>query len=175
MKIVNKPLENVYNVGVSAGGIFALIFALFCTFIFIASIYGGIKLLIKEPSHLSESSEGIIKNLQGNCIKSNPTSNSVLYKCNINVEYPILNGTKQVKVFNTSSNIEYIVGNTITVHYNPNNPSESSLGSQISSKTSGIFMIIVGVCSLIFGWIFYYIVKKMKDLQQYLEYQKLLI
>lgn len=165
----STPMENIYNVGVTTGHIFALIFAIFCTIFFIVSLIVGIKLLNQSPSHLTSSSDGVVKLLKDSCIKSNPTSNTVLYRCNITVEYIVgkdSNGQdiKLTKDFNTSSNIEYQQGNVIKVHYNPNMPTESAIGTQISPKTSGTYLIIGGVCALLFGWIIYFLVKKNEGL-----------
>lgn len=166
---ITKSMENVYNVGVTSGKIFSFIFAIMCTIFFIGALINGIKMLRQPPSHLTSESDGIVKSLKGTCIKTSNSSNKVLFKCNINVEYIVGKDSKgedikQIKDFNTSSNIEYQEGNVIKIHYNPNNPIESSIGLQISPKTTGKYLIISGVFTLIFGWVIFFLVKRYEGL-----------
>jgi predicted permease len=156
----NEKFGKLYDTSAKFGKIFALIALIFSIIFGIFLIITGISLLLKEPSHLTESTEGKVTEVKGECTE-HIVDNDIIYTCSITVVYNIgENGKKYVKQFTTNSKTKYRKGDEITIHYNPNNPNESSIGTQISPKTSGILSIIIGVLCILLGVLYYYFIKK---------------
>lgn len=164
----SKKIQNIYSTGASVGKIFSIIFLVICIFFGIGAIYVGIKYLVQEPSHLTEYSKGIVKKVNGdNCKKYVNTNGDTIFECSIVVEYKVISGNKEntlTKNFNTKSNIEYRPGNDIIVHYNPNHPSEASIGVQVSPKTTGVAFLIGGIFIILFGILYYNFLSKHEEI-----------
>lgn len=160
----NDKFGKLYDTSSKFGKIFALIALIFSIIFGVFLIVTGISLLLKEPSHLTESTEGKVTEVKGECTER-IVDNDIIYTCSITVEYVIeqsdsTKSKKYIKQFTTNSKTKYKKGNNITIHYNPNNPNESSIGSQTSPKSSGALSIIMGILCIIIGILYYNFIRK---------------
>jgi hypothetical protein len=108
----------------------------------------GVFLLIENNKY---NKKVTAKVLQSNCEKDIRTSSQ--YKCELVIEYFVekLNSNKQVVV---SSDVRYSAGDTITIHYNEDDPSNIKLQKKTNfvpyiTLMFGIIILLVFILTLI--------------------------
>ena len=121
--------------------------AMGCLIIGIIMLVVGI-VLLKRKSVLKGTAGGTIVNTP-TCMAhfvsgSNRRSATLNWACtNMSVEY-IVNGVEYHKVINTDSVVPYAMGSTMTIYFDPNNPTNASNSSD-DGHLIGAIMACVGL------------------------------
>lgn len=147
---VNNALKYGNKVGKFLAVYNFVILLIFCIGFFLI----GNMMRLSHNDKLSGTTSANIIN--SNCVyKANRSKNSTSYECD-NIEYTYtVDGKTYINNTQSNSNVDYRIGQTIKIAYNPLNPIESDL-KQLSPKLLGnifigisIFMFILGLVQLL--------------------------
>jgi hypothetical protein len=151
--------SQLYTGSAEFGKFMALIGAIIGTVISIGLIIGGIFIIIYAKK--LRSVEGSIL-ADSKCTSTAPDKNgNITTTCVAPVKYTIdgtLYDDSNKKV--SSGNITYKLGNSVTVWYNPTNPSEPILNPVTSAI--GWVLIVIGIVIIFFYWLWVFITRKYK-------------
>ena len=144
---MSQDFDNLYSGAATIGKSFAVIWVIISTLFGLMLIIGGI-MYVRKKQLLTSSVQGVVTN-NPNCVKYSNTQDTK-YKCDVDIRYNVDNKIYNIKKTSDSS-IEYRNGNTITVYYEPANPTHSELNSD-NTHLSGWVLIIIGILFLLGGW-----------------------
>lgn len=130
------------NVGAIIGSIIGVLF-----------IIGGLYNVFRKDKYSAEI-QGKIMDATCATITQN---NQQIQQCAIKVEY-IVDG--KTYPFQTTRNEFYAKDQNVSLRYNPENPSEASM--DMSAKTEGLWMLLIGAIILAAAWINWYLKRRYK-------------
>lgn len=136
------------------GVIHTMIIAIISTILATILIVCGI-LLIRRKHNKTSLVEGVITSAI--CDKYS-IAHETGYECQLSVVY-VVNGKKYNATINTKEPIEYVAKSSISLEYNPNDPTDVEIKS-IGSKNLAIILIVIAVIMLLSSWGYYFLVKK---------------
>jgi hypothetical protein len=159
--MVKEDLPHEFYSGFSTfGRIEAWFGAIVGTIIGIILFIVGI-VLIRKKHLLVGTAEGTIKN-DPVCTTNYVNKDTQAFNCsNMNIEYSVNNTKYNITESIKGSSSNYIKGSTITVYYNPNNPSDGKLDND-DSHVIGWVMFVMGILFATLPWVWVYITSKSK-------------
>ena len=153
----NSIRNEVYGDLASFGRFMVIIWTIVGTIIGLACIFGGIAILRHKNKRTGTVTGNITVTPQCSTTVNEKNTN---YDCRFTVEYKV-DGKSYNHNFHTNSNTNYSNLRTIELHYDPNNPADSSLEKNLS-KNLGWFALVFGLFVLIGTWVRLWVVRKYK-------------
>lgn len=157
-----KNLGNEIVGGVEGfGRFYAEISAIIATLIAVAMIIGGIFALVHKTTR-TKSVQGTI--ISANCVTNSSNANET--DCTIQVTFPVNGNTYGPVTLNSTGMVNWETNfnnnqKSITIYYDPNNPSDSGLLGN-NTKILGWVLIFIGIFLIIISWATVWLVKKYK-------------
>lgn len=149
--------DELYSDVATVGRTWAFISAIIITIISLISIIGGIILLTKKGNRIKVSAT-IVKINNGDTGNTCPKISDNNYSCLIWVKY---DQVKTPVMYNYTGNVEYYVGQTISVWIDKNNPQNFDL-DYTEPKKLGSILIVAGILILGFAWLYVWLTRKSK-------------
>ena len=128
------------------------------TIISIILIIISVMMLLNKSKRTAETTATISKST---CTHTYD-GNNLNYICQMAITY-IVDGKNYNANINSESATQYSTNETIQVQYDPNNPQDVNL-KELSSSTLAIILIVVAIVIILFGWGFFYLVRRNKGL-----------
>jgi len=154
-----KRRKGVYSGAATFGRIISVIAVVIGTLTGLILIPYGIYMIV----HKEKLTSTTVGEITGDpmCNPSDPGGNNkIVYDCSFTVDYKIDNTNYSIDV-NTSTGFKYSNGSSITVYYNPKDPSAGAIKSD-SSHVAGIIILAVGIIIPLISWLWWYFAKKNK-------------
>lgn len=152
--------SEIYSGSASFGRITAFIGAIFTSILAIVMIIIGIVILVKK-NH-KKSVIGTVKNCRelANkcCTQSGPHGDR--FHCSLTISYEVDNHTYTTNI-DTNSEKSYSIGSTITLYYDPDNPSHVSQKQSIPRWTGGV-LIGIALFLVTSAWLWVWLTRKYK-------------
>lgn len=150
--------QEVYEDVASFGRLMALLGLIFGIVLGIGLIIASIVLYMKKSKYTKK----VTANVKSSTCTNYSNNNNLNYNCTLNVTYTTSDNKQIEKIIYTDSNINYIVGSTIELVYNPDDPSDIIIGNQLPNKMISLFLLIIGIFVIGGSWLWYWISRKSK-------------
>jgi hypothetical protein len=154
----NTSSSDVYSDAASFGKISVVIKLIMTIIVAIALVVLGVYLYRRKNVH-TKSLDATITD--ANCTTESD-GRSTTYNCKLTLEYTINNKKYSGINISTDSSSLYNKGNTITIYYDPNNPTDISLFSKGTQQTIGEVIIVIAILSVIFGILSWWLASRSK-------------
>jgi hypothetical protein len=154
-------MTSLYSDTAKFGRFMTIIGTIFGVIVGIIFLIVGIYLVRKKEKHTKSVTANITNKVKCEHILHDPkeaTANS--YHCELEVMYKI-NGKVYNKTLQTTDSTDYTDVQTVTLYYDPDNPSDIVIHKE-PTKTIGWIMIAISLFAIIMSFIQLYIVRKYK-------------
>lgn len=154
----NTSSSDIYSDAASFGRISVIIKLVLTIIVAVAFIVLGVYLYRRKNVH-TESVDADITD--ANCVTESD-GQTTTYNCKLTLDYTVKG--KNYSGINTSvdSSTLYNKGNTITIYYDPNNPTDISMFSKGNQQTLGEVIIVIAILSILFGLLSWWLTSKSK-------------
>jgi uncharacterized membrane protein len=144
--------EKIYDGTAALGRFTGFLSFIFGTIIAIFLVCIGVWLLFRKDKYTGVTT-GVVT--AAKCESSAKSTD-----CNLTVEYTVDSKKLTISSF-TSGKKTYKNGDTLSVRYDPANPTDASTNT-LSSRTVGFILIGVGILIALFSFVYYYMVSNYK-------------
>ena len=153
--------ESIYSGTASFGRAMAVVGVVFAMIAALIMIPLGIYFIVHKTKLTSQTS-GTVSGTQGSdqCGSARVDNNNVVYDCTFGVKYSVENKSYNINA-TTSGPIQYKGGDSVTVYYEPNNPSNGSINSD-NTDVIGVVLLVLGIIIPTVAWIWWYFARKSK-------------
>jgi hypothetical protein len=148
--------ETIYTGTAKFGKIMALFALISAIILALVMIPLGIYFIV----HKTKLTSNILGNVSISQCTSRVENNNIVYDCNITVDYKV-EGKNYSLTATTSDSSEYKKGDSITVYYNPSNPSNAAIYSD-NTHIAGIIILVIGIIIPVVTLVFWLLAKKYK-------------
>lgn len=148
--------DQIYSGTATIGRVGAVIGAVFATILGIGMIIFGI-ITVRKRVHRTVKTVATVTS--ANCTpKVADDSTSVEYLCALGLDVH-----HHAASLDLTSAIKYKVGDSISIYYDPHNPSDVRMESDNTSHFAGWVLFVMGLFLITFPWLWVYATQKSKD------------
>ena len=150
--------EKIYSGTATVGRLTAVVGAVMGTLVGLVLITVGIVMIVHHTKLTSEVL-GTVKN--PNCSSAFINDNKVAYNCTFEVAYTVEEKPYTKEITLDDSPRVYSAGDSVTVYYDPKDPSNASTNSD-NTKVPGIIFLVIGIIVPIGAWLWWYFAHRYK-------------
>ena len=157
--------EEIYSGTATFGRIMAVVGVVISTIAALIMIPLGIYFIVHKTKLVSTTngtvhSVSCVAKIHHDDDDDDDDDDTIEYDCSLTVNYKVGNNSYSINT-NTTSTAQYKEGDTITVYYDPNNPSNAALDAD-NTHVIGIIILVIGIIVPLVAWIWWYFARKYK-------------